>query len=78
MNQAEAQAPAKTEPTAKHKRAKRLRKPKAGAGGKLRLVTLDHLDNRTIASRRVHETLLDRIETALVDRDNGLAHEILI
>jgi hypothetical protein len=52
-----------------HKRAKRLNKPKAG-GGKLRLVTLDHLDNRTIASRRVRE-LISKITLDVTGGDNS-------
>lgn len=43
--------------------------PPQKAGGKLRLLTLGHLDGRTIAARRAHE-LIETIEADLGGADN--------
>jgi hypothetical protein len=54
------------------KRAKRLQKPsKAKGADKMRLVTLDHLDNRTMASRRVHQ-MIERISRDLTGDDDQM------
>ena len=66
---------AETSPSANQqpvkRRAKRLNKPKAGGDGKLRLVTLDHLDNRTLASRRVHQLIANITRDLTGDDDQS-------